>query len=81
MGLRRIAALSIWVGLGCTPLWASGASAETPLERGTYLVQSFCRLRPGGAPMLPPMGFACSSHISDSDLNAIEANLRSLPPK
>jgi mono/diheme cytochrome c family protein len=38
-------------------------------------------VRPGGAPMLPPMGFAYYAHISNSDLDAIVAYLRSLPPK
>jgi mono/diheme cytochrome c family protein len=38
-------------------------------------------VRPGGAPMLPPMGFSYYAHISDSDLDAIVAYLRSLPPK
>jgi len=38
-------------------------------------------VRPGGAPMLPPMGYAYYAHISDSDLDAIVTYLRSLPPK
>jgi mono/diheme cytochrome c family protein len=38
-------------------------------------------VRPGGAPMLPPMAFAYYRHISDSDLDAIVAYLRSLAPK
>ena len=38
-------------------------------------------VRPGGAPMLPPMGYAYYAHISASDLDAIVAYLRSLPPK
>ena len=38
-------------------------------------------VRPDGAPMLPPMGFAYYQHISSSDLDAIVAYLRSLPPK
>jgi mono/diheme cytochrome c family protein len=38
-------------------------------------------VRPDGSPVLPPMGFAYYAHISDSDLDAIVAYLRSLPPK
>jgi len=38
-------------------------------------------VRPDGSPVLPPMGFSYYSHISDSDLDAIVAYLRSLPPK
>jgi mono/diheme cytochrome c family protein len=38
-------------------------------------------VRPDGSPMLPPMGFPYYAHISDSDLDAIVAYLRSLPPR
>jgi mono/diheme cytochrome c family protein len=38
-------------------------------------------IRPDGTHLLPPMGFAYYANISDSDLDAIVAYLRSLPPK
>lgn len=37
--------------------------------------------RPDGSPMLPPMGYSYYANISDTDLSAIVAYLRSLPPK
>ena len=37
--------------------------------------------RPNGSPMMPPMGYSYYANISDSDLDAIVAYLRSLPPK
>lgn len=37
--------------------------------------------RPDGSPMMPPMGYAYYANISDSDMAAIIAYLRSLPPK
>ena len=38
-------------------------------------------VRPDGSPMLPPMGYAYYAEISDEDLDAIVAYLRSLPAK
>ena len=38
-------------------------------------------VRPDGSPMLPPMGFRYYANISDADLDAIIAYLRTLPPK
>ena len=38
-------------------------------------------VRPDGSPMLPPMGYAYYANISDEDLDAIVAYLRSLPAK
>ena len=38
-------------------------------------------LRPDGFPMLPPMGYGYYANISDADLDAIVAYLRSLPAK
>lgn len=38
-------------------------------------------VRPNGSKLLPPMGFAYYAHMSDSDLDALVAYLRSLPPK
>ena len=37
--------------------------------------------RPDGSPMMPPMGYAYYAKISDEDLSAIVAYLRTLPPK
>jgi mono/diheme cytochrome c family protein len=45
---------------------------KTMISRGT---------RPDGSPMLPPMGYSYYANISDSDLDAIVAYLRSLPGK
>jgi mono/diheme cytochrome c family protein len=38
-------------------------------------------VRPDGTKMLPPMGYAYYANISDADLDAIVAYLRTLPPK
>lgn len=38
-------------------------------------------MRPGGSRMLPPMPYAYYANITDQDLDAIVAYLRSLPPK
>ena len=38
-------------------------------------------MRPDGSPMLPPMGYSYYANISDTDLDAIVAYLRSLPAK
>jgi mono/diheme cytochrome c family protein len=38
-------------------------------------------MRPGGSPMLPPMGYGYYANISDTDLDAIVAYLRSLPAR
>lgn len=38
-------------------------------------------MRPDGSPMLPPMGYGYYANISDADLDAIVAYLRSLPAK
>jgi hypothetical protein len=37
--------------------------------------------RPDGSRLLPPMGVAYYANISDTDISAIIAYLRSLPPK
>lgn len=56
----------------------TGLSARTDDDIKTIITTG---VRPGGAPMLPPMAFAYYSHISDGDLDAIVTYLRSLPPK
>lgn len=38
-------------------------------------------IRPDGSAMLPPMGYAYYAHIKDTDLDAIIAYLRALPPQ
>ena len=38
-------------------------------------------MHPDGSPMLPPMGYSYYANISDTDLDAIVAYLRSLPAK
>lgn len=38
-------------------------------------------VRPDGSHLKPPMGFAYYAHISDKDMSAIVAYLRTLPPK
>jgi mono/diheme cytochrome c family protein len=48
------------------------ADIKTMITRG---------IRPDGSAMLPPMPYAYYKNLTDSDLNAIVAYLRSLPPK
>ncbi len=38
-------------------------------------------VRPDGSKMLPPMAYRFYANISDEDLDALVAYLRSLPPK
>jgi len=38
-------------------------------------------VRADGSQLLPPMGFSYYAHLTDDDLNALVAYLRSLPPK
>jgi mono/diheme cytochrome c family protein len=56
----------------------AGLSRWTDDEIKTMITKG---LRPGGAPMLPPMGYSYYANISDSDLDAIVAYLRSLPAR
>ncbi|GJL84099.1 MAG: cytochrome c [marine bacterium B5-7] len=56
----------------------TGLSARTDEEIKTIITTG---TRPDGSKMLPPMPYAYYANISDEDINAIIAYLRSLPPK
>ena len=55
-----------------------GLTSRTDEEIRTMITRG---VRPDGSKMLPPMPYSYYKNISDSDLDAIVAYLRSLPPK
>ena len=63
------------VSLNLTP---TGLSRWTDDELKTMISTG---VRPDGSPMLPPMGYSYYAKISDTDLDAIVAYLRSLPAR
>jgi mono/diheme cytochrome c family protein len=63
------------ISMNITP---AGLSRWTDDELKTMITRG---KRPDGSPMLPPMGYGYYANISDSDLDAIIAYLRSLPAK
>lgn len=56
----------------------TGLADRTDAEIKTMITQG---VRPDGSKMLPPMGYSYYANIKDTDLNAIVAYLRTLPPK
>jgi len=56
----------------------TGLSGYTDQEIMTMITTG---VRPDGSKLLPPMGFAYYANIAETDLEAIVAYLRSLPPK
>ena len=55
----------------------TGIADETDAELGTMIRAG---LRPGDAPMMPPMPYPYFANMSDDDLAAVLLYLRSLPP-
>ena len=61
-----------------TNITPTGLSRWTDDEIKTMISKG---MRPDGSPMLPPMGYSYYANISETDLDAIVAYLRSLPAR
>ena len=82
MRVARVVVVLFWF------CWACVAQAETPVERGRYIVEVIgacgnCHTPqgPDGRVQGPPMPFMLYRQISYQDVAAIVAYLRPLPPK
>jgi hypothetical protein len=79
------AGMTAWAGPWGTS-YAANLTPDTNTGLGIWTEEMFIKtMRTGkhmgdGRPILPPMPWQASSHLSDDDLKAIFAYLRSLPP-
>jgi hypothetical protein len=66
------------VSRNITPHREKGIGGWTDAEIKAAITQG---KRKDGSPLKPPMGYALYARMTDTDLNAVVAYLRTLPPR